>query len=82
MVDAVQQPYQIGGVPVAASVSIGIAHYVAQARHDGDDGRGTAQEVADLLLRSADGAMYAAKASGKGRSVLAEEGERRFVAPL
>ena len=79
VVDAIQQPYQIGGVHVAASVSIGIAHYVAQARHDG---RVTAQEVADLLLRSADGAMYAAKASGKGRSVLAEEGERRCAAPL
>ena len=79
IVEAVQQPYRICGVPAQASVSIGVAHHLAA---DSDGARLTTQEVAHRLLRRADGAMYAAKASGKGRSVLAEEGERRVPASL
>jgi diguanylate cyclase len=79
VVETVRQPYRIAGVPLRASVSIGIAHHVTQSRCSGETGT---QAVADLLLRRADDAMYAAKASGKGRSVVTGEGERRIPSPL
>jgi diguanylate cyclase (GGDEF)-like protein/PAS domain S-box-containing protein len=58
ILDAVSEPFSIGGLPVPLRASIGIAI-------------GTAQTVsADELLRNADIAMYAAKRAGKGGHVV------------
>jgi diguanylate cyclase (GGDEF)-like protein len=57
----VQQPIDITGIPVTVSVSIGIA-----VHEPGETGS------ADDVLRDADAAMYAAKATGKNRYVSAE----------
>jgi len=53
VVEAVQKPLNLGGVPVEISASIGIAIYPV----DGSD--------AEALLRNADSAMYRAKESGR-----------------
>ena len=58
------QPFDVDGLPVTTSVSIGIAEIPA-----GSGGS------ADEVLREADVAMYAAKASGKDTS-------RRYSAKL
>ncbi|HRQ64909.1 MAG TPA: EAL domain-containing protein [Xanthomonadaceae bacterium] len=55
LVESLQQPARIGAEEIIPAASIGIAI----CPDDGDD--------ADLLLRRADAAMYAAKADGKNR---------------
>ena len=56
--DALAEPFDLAGQSTRASVSIGVA-------------LGSAQDAtADGLLQQADAAMYQAKASGKGRTVL------------
>jgi diguanylate cyclase (GGDEF)-like protein/PAS domain S-box-containing protein len=58
ILDAIGEPFSIGGLPVPLRASIGVA-------------LGAAQVVsADELLRNADIAMYAAKRAGKGRHVV------------
>jgi diguanylate cyclase (GGDEF)-like protein len=57
----VQQPIDITGIPVTVSVSIGVAVHEP-------GGTGSADDV----LRDADAAMYAAKATGKNRYVSAD----------
>jgi diguanylate cyclase (GGDEF)-like protein len=59
IVAAVQEPLEVAGTTVIVSVSIGIA-----MNQPGAD--------AHAILRNADTAMYAAKAGGKNRYVLAE----------
>ncbi|NMO54576.1 diguanylate cyclase [Actinoplanes sp. TBRC 11911] len=59
----VQQPIDITGISVTVSASVGIAVHVPGGADSADD-----------LLRGADAAMYAAKAAGKNRYVLAEAG--------
>jgi diguanylate cyclase (GGDEF)-like protein len=59
IVAAVQEPLEVAGTTVTVSVSIGIA--INQPGADAAD-----------ILRDADTAMYAAKAGGKNRYVLAE----------
>ena len=53
ILEAVQQPLTIAGMPIDVSASIGIALYP----DDGDD--------AESLLRNADSAMYRAKEAGR-----------------
>jgi diguanylate cyclase (GGDEF)-like protein/PAS domain S-box-containing protein len=71
ILDAVAEPFSLGGLPVPLRASVGVA-------------LGTAQAVsADELLRNADIAMYAAKRAGKGghvvfRADLHTELARRF----
>jgi diguanylate cyclase (GGDEF)-like protein/PAS domain S-box-containing protein len=58
ILDAIGEPFSIGGLPVPLHASVGVA-------------LGAAQSVsADELLRNADIAMYAAKRAGKGRYVV------------
>ncbi|MFS0773562.1 EAL domain-containing protein [Sphingomonas sp. 1P08PE] len=54
LIDALSQPYLIGGTQVSIGCSIGIAI----APHDGED--------AETLIRNADLALYAAKGDGRG----------------
>jgi GGDEF domain-containing protein len=56
VIDAVQQPIDIDGIPATVSASVGIAFNRTGAN-------------ADDILRDADAAMYAAKAAGKNRFV-------------
>jgi diguanylate cyclase (GGDEF)-like protein/PAS domain S-box-containing protein len=58
ILDAIGEPFSIGGLPVPLRASVGVA-------------LGAAQVVsADELLRNADIAMYAAKRAGKNRHVV------------
>jgi diguanylate cyclase (GGDEF)-like protein/PAS domain S-box-containing protein len=74
ILDAVAEPFSIGGLPVPLRASVGVAI-------------GAAQTVsADELLRNADIAMYGAKRAGKGgyvvfRADLHAELARRFPSP-
>jgi len=56
LADALREPMEIGGVSTTIAASIGVAL------------SGTFGETADDLLRNADVAMYAAKASSRGRA--------------
>jgi diguanylate cyclase (GGDEF)-like protein len=87
VVSAMGQPVPVGGRDVRTSISVGVAHHeggdvLADERRE--PGRRTGQAggtvpathretTAQLLLRTADSAMYAAKGAGKSRAVLAEE---------
>ena len=62
VIEAVQKPLNLGGVPVEVSASIGIATYP----NDGND--------AETLLRNADSAMYRAKESGRNNYQLCTDG--------
>jgi len=78
IVAAIHEPYLLGETTVSTSVSVGVAHH--------QTGGGTAARnhlrvlavgqtaSAEQLLNQADSAMYVAKASGKGRVVLADGG--------
>ncbi|HEY8737436.1 MAG TPA: EAL domain-containing protein [Candidatus Dormibacteraeota bacterium] len=59
ILQAVDQPFTIGGAPVSVSLSVGIAVYPQHA----EDG--------DALMRRADVAMYAAKRAKSGYSIYA-----------
>ena len=61
VLDAVQQPLAIGGMPIEVTASIGIALYP----NDGAD--------PESLLRNADSAMYRAKESGRSNYQLCTE---------
>ncbi|MGZ4810490.1 MAG: diguanylate cyclase domain-containing protein, partial [Thermoanaerobaculia bacterium] len=61
VIEAVQKPLNLGGVPVEVSASIGIAIYPV----DGND--------AESLLRNADSAMYRAKESGRNNYQLCND---------
>jgi diguanylate cyclase (GGDEF)-like protein/PAS domain S-box-containing protein len=61
MLDAVQQPLSIAGMPIEITASIGIALYP----NDGGD--------PESLLRNADSAMYRAKESGRSNYQLCTE---------
>ena len=69
ILDALAEPFEIGGHRASLTASIGVSI-----------GSGTAQlgstpaETADELLRDADTAMYAAKSLGKGRIQVFERG--------
>jgi len=72
ILDALAQPFNIGGREVFAGASIGIALFPA---HGGD---------AETLLRNADTAMYEAKARGRNNlqfftTALSEESARRLA---
>jgi diguanylate cyclase len=84
VVTAVHAPYDLGGRQITTTVSVGVAHNGevrgAHATHlrvvgEGERNRRAAgeeiRELARDLLRSADVAMYTAKATGKGRAVVA-----------
>ncbi|HWM09788.1 MAG TPA: EAL domain-containing protein [Solirubrobacteraceae bacterium] len=58
ILDAFNEPYQVGGLPIPLRTSVGVAIGVAQTIS------------ADELLRNADIAMYAAKRAGKRRYVV------------
>jgi diguanylate cyclase (GGDEF)-like protein/PAS domain S-box-containing protein len=58
ILDAIGEPFSIGGLPVPLHASVGVALGAAHA------------VSADELLRNADIAMYAAKRAGKGRHVV------------
>ena len=88
VVTAMRQPVSVDGREVRTSISVGVAHHeggTAPADERREPGRRTAQAgvatvpaahretTAQLLLRTADTAMYAAKGAGKSRAVLAEE---------
>ena len=60
ILQAIEQPFTIGGAPVSVSLSVGIAVYPQHA----EDG--------EALMRRADAAMYAAKRAKSGYSVYAE----------
>lgn len=60
LIDAVSQPYQVNGLTLQLSTSIGVALFP-------DD----ASEVAELIA-AADGALYEAKRSGKNRCCTAQ----------
>jgi diguanylate cyclase (GGDEF)-like protein/PAS domain S-box-containing protein len=60
VLQAIEQPFTIGGAPVNVSLSVGIAVYPQHA----EDG--------EALMRRADAAMYAAKRAKSGYSVYAE----------
>ncbi len=53
LVEVMREPFKLDGIPITLSTSIGIAYFPEQAKNGKD------------LLRKADYAMYAAKASGK-----------------
>jgi diguanylate cyclase (GGDEF)-like protein/PAS domain S-box-containing protein len=55
IMEAVRQPFELGGLPVRITTSLGIAFYP----RDGED--------LDSLLRAADRAMYRAKEEGRDR---------------
>ncbi len=57
-IDALAEPFDLGGQPTRTSVSIGVAFRSPQGARFDD------------LLQQADAAMYEAKAAGKGRTVL------------
>ena len=59
ILQAIEQPFTIGGAPVSVSLSVGIAVYPQHG------------EDADALMRRADVAMYAAKRAKSGYSVYA-----------
>lgn len=61
VMQTVQQPFQLGGRSMAPSISIGIA-------------LSAADDTADAVLATADRALYAAKAAGRGRWRLAASG--------
>ena len=65
VVRAMQAPFDIDGRPAVISCSVGVALH-----RQGD-------QLADDLLHSADEAMYAAKAAGKDRYILAAALPRR-----
>lgn len=67
ILQALELPFMIGGRELHSSASIGIA--LAQAQY------GSAEEV----LRDADAAMYRAKAEGRKRYALFDEGLRQFA---
>jgi diguanylate cyclase (GGDEF)-like protein/PAS domain S-box-containing protein len=60
VLDALAEPFDVRGTPVAVTASIGIAFATTQA------------QTADDLLRNADIAMYTAKGAGKSRYELFE----------
>ena len=90
VVAAMTEPVEVQGQVVRTSISVGIAHHQgtasppAERRTTAPRTRGTVpadaaaadhpEATAQLLLRQADGAMYAAKGAGKGRAVLADGG--------
>jgi predicted signal transduction protein with EAL and GGDEF domain len=65
VIDLVAQPFFIQGREIRATCSVGIAL--------GSDGDGDANVGAELLLRSADVAMYLAKDRGKNRAAVFED---------
>ncbi len=69
ILDLIRHPVAAGGIPLAVSMSAGVATYTPDL-----DARPTADE---LLIR-ADGAMYSSKDAGKDRVTL--EASRRFAA--
>jgi diguanylate cyclase len=87
VVASVQQPYDLDGTAIRTSVSVGIARHrtceppvsrgLLQAlpspapQHSTRPDQSTLEEIAQRLLGRADVAMYAAKAAGKSRAVLA-----------
>lgn len=90
VVDAVSAITHVGGHPVHASISVGLAKHsggdltsLVDRQPAGLDHRPTPSErgahtvqraeIAAMILRSADSAMYAAKGAGKSRAVLAGE---------
>lgn len=64
---AMAEPFIIAGDPVSAGVSIGVAH-------------GTPDMAPDQLLRDADVALYQAKARGRGRHAVYDDGLRQQMA--
>jgi diguanylate cyclase (GGDEF)-like protein len=90
VVAAMTEPVEVEGQVVRTSISVGIAHHQgtasppAERRTTAPRTRGTVpadaaaadhpEATAQLLLRQADEAMYAAKGAGKGRAVLADGG--------
>ena len=68
ILEALAQPFEIGGHAASLSASIGIAI------GDGARDAASSSESADELLRDADTAMYAAKSVGKGRIQLFQRG--------
>jgi diguanylate cyclase (GGDEF)-like protein len=60
VVETVSLPYDLEGTPVSTSVSVGVARQ--------PEPLASPALTAQALLRSADTAMYAAKAAGKGRA--------------
>jgi diguanylate cyclase len=88
VVSTLAEPLVVAGRPVRTSISVGIAQHTGAHRDDaaavadrrtGPPLRAAARPAdlretpAQLLLRNADSAMYAAKGAGKGRAVLAPE---------
>jgi diguanylate cyclase (GGDEF)-like protein/PAS domain S-box-containing protein len=68
ILEALAEPFELGGRRVTLSASIGIATRAAAVEGH------RAAEVADEILRDADTAMYAAKAVGKGQVRFFERG--------
>lgn len=64
---AMAEPFVVAGEPVSAGVSIGVAH-------------GTPDTAPDQLLRDADVALYQAKARGRGRHAVYDDGLRQQMA--
>jgi diguanylate cyclase (GGDEF)-like protein len=64
---AMAEPFIVAGEPVSAGVSIGVAH-------------GTPDAAPDQLLRDADVALYQAKARGRGRHAVYDDGLRQQMA--
>jgi diguanylate cyclase (GGDEF)-like protein/PAS domain S-box-containing protein len=67
MIEAINEPLHLHGQVARVGLSIGIAMYPAQGRHSAD------------LMRDADAAMYAAKASGKNTYCFAPAAPERPV---
>ena len=67
---ALEQPFQVDGLPLHVEASIGIARFPAHGRD------------VDLLLQRADVAMYVAKESGAAHAVYATELDRHDAASL
>ncbi|QWZ07668.1 GGDEF domain-containing protein [Nocardioides panacis] len=87
VVGAMRRPVSVDGREVRTSISVGVAHHegggeaVDERREPGRRAvevgatvpAARRESTAQLLLRTADAAMYAAKGAGKARAVLAAE---------